>query len=145
MARPIVMPGMSMYAAEGTVAEWLKPRGTMVEAGEPILAMTTDKAAYEIEAPVAGILHPIAPEGVSLPVEAILGYILAPGEDPPALPVESAQPGPASEECSTASPISIIQASADTAPPLIANRPSTEVRASPRARRLAVEHGIDLD
>ena len=83
MAHPIIMPNMSMFTSEGTITDWLKPEGARVEAGEPILVMTTDKAAYEIEAPAAGILHPIAALGVNMPVEAVLGYVLAPGEAPP--------------------------------------------------------------
>ena len=134
MARAIVMPGMGMYTDQGTLSTWLRPPGSEVQAGDPVAEISTEKATYELEAPSSGVLHPVASIGDSLPVEAVLGYILGPGEEPPrsagqaavaAAPVGAANPAPSEIDRSQAS----------TAGPL---------RASPIARRLAAEHGIDL-
>ncbi|MBI2942372.1 MAG: 2-oxo acid dehydrogenase subunit E2 [Chloroflexi bacterium] len=135
MARPIVMPSLGMYTTEGTLAAWLRPPGARVEAGEPIAEITTEKTTHQIEAPVAGVLHPVAEVGANLSVEALIGYVLAAGEEPPAHP--AGLPSPAS--ASGTSQLST-QHSVPPEPP----RPSTEVRASPVARRLAAQHGIDL-
>jgi len=83
MACRIVMPSFGMYTVEGTVGRWLRPAGARVEAGEPVVELTTEKASYEVEAPAAGILHPVAAEGAPLTVEGLIGYVLAEGEAPP--------------------------------------------------------------
>ncbi len=146
MPRPIVMPSMSMYAAEGTLVAWLRSAGASVKAGEPIAEVSTEKASFEIEAPVAGILHPIAEVGANLPVEAVMGYLLAEGEEPPAPPSReggsgiptTAQP-PVSPAPRLTQPVNPI--GAQSAPSI---RPASEIRATPIARRLAAQHGIDL-
>ena len=76
MARPIVMPELGMYTAEGTLTDWLRSPGDNVEAGEPVVEITTEKATYQIDAPEAGVLHAIAQIGTNLPVQALIGYIL---------------------------------------------------------------------
>src|SRR5687768_17038217 len=83
MARPIVMPSLGMYTAEGTLTAWLRPTGSPVQIGEPIVEITTEKATHEVEAPVAGTLHHVAEVGTVLPVQALIGYVLAAGEAPP--------------------------------------------------------------
>ena len=80
MPQAIVMPQMGMYMEEGAITNWLRPQGACVETGEPILEITTDKVTFEIPAPAPGILHRVAEVGATLPVEALLGYILAEGE-----------------------------------------------------------------
>ena len=144
--RPIVVPSMSMYATEVTLVAWLRHAGTTVKAGEPVAEISTEKATFELEAPVAGILHPIAEVGVDLPVEAVMGYILADGEDPPETTEREPRPGthrtdglPASGESKGSQPAN--SAIAQRAAPISSPR---EIRASPIARRLAAQHGIDL-
>lgn len=132
MPRPIVMPSMGMYTEEGVLTAWLRPAGARVEAGEPVAEITTEKVTFEIPAPAAGILHPVAGVGTNLRVETLMGYILGEGEKAPVVTVEKAAPALASRE---ASPASALQES----------QPATGlVRASPAARRLAAQHGIDL-
>jgi pyruvate dehydrogenase E2 component (dihydrolipoamide acetyltransferase) len=94
VARPIVMPSLGMYTAEGTVAAWLRPDGASVTAGEPVAEVTTEKATYEIEAPADGLLHAAAAVGATLGVQAVLGYVLAPGESPPATGASGPGSGP---------------------------------------------------
>jgi pyruvate dehydrogenase E2 component (dihydrolipoamide acetyltransferase) len=118
-----------MYTAEGTLVRWLVPPNTPVKAGQAVAEVETEKATYELEAAVDGILHPIATVGTVLPVEALLGYLLAEGEAPPATSA------PARPDRSAVAP---------PAAPAGAAGPPRDVRASPIARRLATEHGIDL-
>ena len=118
MPRPIVMPSFGMYTMEGTLVKWLQPTGAHVAEGSPILEIETDKATQEVIAPGDGRLHQVAEEGDLVAEQGLLGYILGDGEEPPA------QPEPAEPTRETVGP-------APTA-------------ATPAARRLAREHGIDL-
>jgi pyruvate/2-oxoglutarate dehydrogenase complex dihydrolipoamide acyltransferase (E2) component len=100
--------GQSMTEAE--VRAWLVEPGASVRAGDALLVIETDKAEFEIESPGDGVLGPhLARSGQVLPVGALLGHVLAPGE----------RPAPA-------------EARAERG------------RASPRARKLAAERGVDL-
>ena len=122
-----------MYTEEGVLTAWLRPAGAGVEAGEPIVEITTEKATFEIPAPAAGILYPVLEVGTNLRVETLMGYILGEGEEAPAVTVEKSTPALVSRGVSPAS----------SAPQ--ESRPSTgPVRASPAARRLAAQHGVDL-
>lgn len=131
MATTIAMPSLGMVMTEGTLARWLKPHGEQVQQGEAVAEITTDKLNFEIEAPVAGVLFQVAKEGDVVEVERPLAYLLAPGEAPP----ETGAP-----------PASIPQApAAPTFAPVPPPAPvSGEVRATPVARRLAAQHGIDV-
>lgn len=146
MARPIVMPSVGMFTAEGTLVAWLRPSGANVEAGESIAEIMTEKATVEIEAPGAGILHPIAEIGVILPIEGLMGYILAPGEDPPAPPQAGTSPGlPSPGGSSTWRTPTLAQTlTSPTTLPAAPSQAAPEVRATPAARRVAAQHGIDL-
>jgi pyruvate/2-oxoglutarate dehydrogenase complex dihydrolipoamide acyltransferase (E2) component len=120
-----------MFTAEGTLTAWLRPAGSRVEAGEPVVEVTTEKTTQEVVAPAAGIVYRVAAEGTTLAVQGLMGYILADGEAPPSTP-GSAPPAPAS-------------AAAPAAPGEVSlSAPAGEIRSSPIARRLAAEHGIDL-
>lgn len=134
MAQPIVMPSMGMYTEEGVLSAWLHPAGARVDAGQPILEITTEKVTFEVPSPVAGILHHVAEIGASLHVEALLGYILAEGE---ALPSGSAPVPALASERANGHP------KAPT--PGEDARTSVGFKVSPAARRLATQHGIDLN
>ncbi len=129
MPRRIVMPVMGMYTDEGVLTSWLRPAGEHVEAGEAVAEVTTEKTTFEVPAPACGILHPVAEVGTNLRVEALMGYILAEGET-----------------LSTAESPQVLSTSEDQDVPRKQYAPPGKVRpaASPAARRLAYEHGIDL-
>ncbi len=133
MARAIVMPSLGMYTAEGKLVRWLKAAGARVEAGESVVEIETEKAVYEVEAAVGGVLHQVAEIGATLPVEALIAYVLAEGEAAPA-----SAPGDAGK-ASGASAARPAVSGAGTAAAT-----GGEVRASPVAKRLAAEHSIDL-
>ena len=115
-----------MYTAEGTLAAWKKPSGGWVEAGETVLEIETEKAVEEVQAPVSGVLHHILDPGARLQVQSVIGYVLDRGEQPPVGPAASAPPSPRT---------AMVTSSTD---------PQRQFRASPIAKRLAAEHGIDL-
>ena len=138
------MPQMGYDMQEGTVVRWLKPEGSVVQAGEPIAEIETDKAVVEFESYASGVLRKVlVPEGTTVPVGQAIAIVAAEGEElpeaGPEAPVE--EPAPPSEEPtpSAASPVEAPATPSET-PPAAAG----EVRASPVARRLAAERGIDL-
>ena len=139
MATTITMPQLGYDMQEGTVVKWRKGEGEEVSRGEVIAEIETDKAVVEMEAYAGGILRKlVVAEGKTVPVGTLIAVITAPDEEmPPLEALEGAAAPSASEDASKSG------AEAAIAPP----RPSpakTEVRASPIARRLAQERGIDL-
>jgi 2-oxoglutarate dehydrogenase E2 component (dihydrolipoamide succinyltransferase) len=128
MATEIRMPRLGHSMTEGTLVAWVPARGEAVRAGEIVLTIETDKAEYEVEAPADGVLEPLVPAADTAEVGALLGWVLAPGEARPAL----------SGKAATA------PRAATSAPPPAAAPARGRVRASPKARRLAEERGIDL-
>lgn len=78
----ITMPGVSSQPADGVVVEWRLAEGERVEAGQVVVAVETDKAVVELEAPEAGVLAVrAAPEDAAVPVGGLLAVLAAEGED----------------------------------------------------------------
>lgn len=125
------MPSMGMYTEEGVLTAWLRAAGSRVTVGEPVAEITTEKATFEIPAPEEGTLHPVATVGTTLRVEVLMGYILRDGEPVPA----ATKASPASESPMPASVSSANNQNFAAVGPL---------RASPVAKRMAAQHGIEL-
>jgi pyruvate dehydrogenase E2 component (dihydrolipoamide acetyltransferase) len=139
MAFVIQMPKLGHTMTEGTVIQWHKKPGEKIREGESILTVETDKAQVEVEAPTAGVFAKlIAAEGLVVPVGAPLGVITAEGEAVPAEFENIASPASSASSASTNTSTSKIT----TATPQPAS--SKRVIASPRAKRLAAERGVDL-
>ncbi len=139
MAFVIQMPKLGHTMTEGTVIQWHKRPGEKIREGESILTVETDKAQVEIEAPAAGVFAKlIAAEGLVVPVGGPLGVITAEGEAVPAEFDRLASPRNAVSATSTNSSTSKIES---VTPQRAASK---RVIASPRAKRLAAERGIDL-
>lgn len=135
MATKIIMPKLGMAMAEGVIARWNKRDGDQVQKDEEIAVVMSKKITYKLTAPESGILRIIAREKETRPVGAILAFITAPGEPLPAVE-EAAAPTPG---------VVVTAAPLPTAPAPAAAAPSTGfVLASPAARRLAKEKGLDL-
>lgn len=129
MATDVLIPKLGMTMTEGTVAEWLVPHGAAVRAGDIVYRLETEKIEFQVEAEADGILHHAVPAGTTLAPGSVVGYILAPGEAPPAgAPTVPPAPTPASGPPPPPPP-----------PPQAGQAP-----ASPAARRLAAELGVDL-
>ncbi len=136
MATSIVMPQLGYDMREGTVVRWIKQEGEEVAANEVIAEIETDKAVVEFKPTTGGVLRRIvAGEGIAVPVGELIAVI---GDADEALPDDLSSPD-ALAPAAAAEPAT---APAPSAAPAVA--PSGEVRASPIARRLARERGVDL-
>src|ERR1700693_469300 len=139
MAVVIQMPKLGHTMTEGTVLQWHKRAGEKIREGESILTVETDKAEVEIEAPTAGVLaRLIAGDGVKVPVGGPLGVITAEGE---AIPAEFDHVTVSAHAVAEASGNSSTARAEASAPQRSASK---RVIASPRAKRLAAERGVDL-
>jgi pyruvate dehydrogenase E2 component (dihydrolipoamide acetyltransferase) len=136
MAVSVVMPALEMAQESGKLVSWLKKEGEQVRKGEMLLEVETDKAVVEVEASTDGILAGItAQPGDVIPVGHTIAWLVQPGESPPA----STSAQTLSGRRTDASPVA--------AAGVAASEPSTPAagRISPKARRLAKEHDVDLD
>lgn len=161
----ILMPALSPTMEKGNLAKWLKKEGDTVKSGDVIAEIETDKATMEVEAVDEGILAKILiSEGTAdVPVNQPIAVIAGEGEDPksvtgaasggPAPKVEAtaapAAPAPAAEAPQAAPPPAAAPAPAPAAPapaakPNGAAEQGARIFASPLAKRIAKEAGIDL-
>jgi len=139
MAHSIVMPALEMAQETGKLLSWRKREGEAIAKGEPLLDVETDKAVVEIESPAEGILAGVkAHAGDVIPVGQTIAWIVSPGEKPP---VEEASSASGRRMDSQPGPAAAAAANVSAAP---SAGPATSVRISPKARRLAREHGVDL-
>jgi len=140
----ITMPKMSDTMEEGKVIRWLKHEGDQVTEGEPIAEIETDKANVEMEAFEPGVMKQIlVKEGETVPVGQPIAILEAPGAAAaPKAPAEEARPAEQIPPV-TAPPMP------EAAPPVEEKPPTApteveRVKASPLARRMAEEKGVDL-
>jgi len=116
MATEFRMPKLGLTMEEGTIIEWLVDDGQEVSAGDPVLRIETDKTETEVEAPAGGLLRPSGQVGDTFACSELIGWFLAEGEEVPA----AAAAAPTQQ------------------------RSGGRIFASPNARRVAAEKGIDL-
>lgn len=122
MPTDVIMPALGMAQETGTVVHWKKRAGDQVVKGEPLLEVETDKAVVEVESPASGTLSSISAEaGAEVPVGTTIAVILGAGEMGAVVssPLGGEVPGEA-------------------------GRKGSLQPASPKARRLAAESGLDL-
>jgi pyruvate dehydrogenase E2 component (dihydrolipoamide acetyltransferase) len=141
MSVDIVMPRLSDSMEEGTVLRWLKAPGDAVERGEELVEIETDKANMVYEADAAGtLIELVAAEGDTLPIGEVIARVGEPGEKP------SEDGAPAAEKAHPVEPEGDGEApQPETAPPAPAAGPTDgRVKASPLARRIAQEKGVEI-
>ena len=140
MATEICMPKNGMDMTEGTIVRWLKNEGDKVEKDEAIMEIETDKITMESESPVAGILlKRLYEEGAVVPVLQPVAYIGEAGEKIP----EAA--APAAAEAPAAAPAAApVVTAAPVAPVAAAKAENGIVAATPYARKMANDNGVDL-
>jgi pyruvate dehydrogenase E2 component (dihydrolipoamide acetyltransferase) len=134
------MPALGMAQETGKLLRWIKSEGEQVAKGEPLMEVETDKVTVEIEAPADGILGGVsASEGEDVPVGRAIAFILAAGETAP-------------EIVDTESPIAVAAPTNGSAGHVPASEAGTRpeptsrrMLASPKARRLAREHGVPIE
>jgi len=138
MATEVILPRLGQGMESGTIVRWLKSEGEPVEKGEPLFELDTDKVTQEVEAETNGVLLKIAVAEGEVPVGQTVAFIGEQGEDVP--DVASQAPKPPEPEAASNS---LLQAKEEppAAPPASGNG---RIKASPLARRLARERGIDL-
>ena len=142
MATELTMPQMGYDMQEGTVVRWLKPEGSAVEMGEPIAEIETDKAVVEFESYASGILITIlVPEGTAVPVGQPIALVGAEGEEVPERPAEAIPATVSESPAQPTAPLPVEASGREEAPRAARAR---QFRASPMARLLADERGIDL-
>jgi pyruvate dehydrogenase E2 component (dihydrolipoamide acetyltransferase) len=140
----IVMPRLSDTMEEGTILRWLKSDGEHVARGEELVEIETDKATMTYESDQEGVLETIASEGDTLAVgEPIARVGSGSDTDPAAQASSAAQPKAPSSEAATA-PDTVTAATSDAASAPDSAPEGERVKASPLARRIARERGIDL-
>src|ERR1700722_12932863 len=140
MAHNIVMPALEMAQENGKLLSWRKKEGEAVAKGEPLLEIETDKAVVEIESPAEGILAGVkAHEGDVIPVGQTIAWIVMPGESAPVETQASGTGRRMDTKAASAAPAAAAAAAKTSSAPA-----SSTARISPKARRLAKEHGIDL-
>jgi pyruvate dehydrogenase E2 component (dihydrolipoamide acetyltransferase) len=128
-----------MAQETGKLLSWRKREGDAIAKGEPLLDIETDKAVVEIEAPADGILAGVkAQAGDVIPVGQTIAWIVNPGEK---LPEEEAASASGRRMDSKPAPAVAVAASASAG---VTSTPTSTARISPKARRLAKEHGVDL-
>ena len=131
-----VMPKLAMGMNEGTVQEWLVADGERVEKGQTIASVETEKVAYELEAPVAGLVRLIVAGGETVPVETPIALF---GDSADEL-ADAAVEGDRSVESSVEESPPAQEAAKASEP----DQPGDRVKASPLARRMAADRGLDL-
>jgi pyruvate dehydrogenase E2 component (dihydrolipoamide acetyltransferase) len=121
MITKIIMPKLGETMEEHEIIGWLKKEGEQVEKGEPLFEVITDKVNFEVESPASGFLRKIlANEGDIIAVTETIGYIAdSMEEELPQVSKQTETPSPASGEIK-------------------------RIKASPRAKKIAEERGIDL-
>ncbi|MFM6947083.1 MAG: pyruvate dehydrogenase complex dihydrolipoamide acetyltransferase [Flavobacteriales bacterium] len=163
MAEVVYMPKLSDTMTEGVVAAWTKKVGDSVKAGEVLAEIETDKATMEFESFFDGVLLHIGVEtGNAAPVNSVLAIIGQAGEDISAAlanaaagapgaatstPEPSPSPAPVAEVAApvaAAAPTPAPVAAPVAAAPVVANNSTDRVFASPLAKKLASERGIDI-
>jgi pyruvate dehydrogenase E2 component (dihydrolipoamide acetyltransferase) len=147
MATEIKLPRLGQGMESGTIVKWLKSEGDKVEKGEPLYELDTDKVTQEVEADAGGVLLKIAISSGEVDVGTTIAVIGEQGEQVELETMESAGNGAAAREPEAAQwPVRVsepgegVRGERDV-PPTDANG---RIKASPLARRIARERGIDL-
>ncbi len=142
----VIMPALEMAQDTGTLLRWLKSEGEQVQRGEPLMEIETDKVTLEIESGGSGVLTQVsAGPGDEVPVGQVIALLLAEGEKAESLAPKPVPLSRLSREplAGALTPNPVPSLTTGTLP---SGRGalSTQVAASPLARRLAAEHGVDL-
>jgi pyruvate dehydrogenase E2 component (dihydrolipoamide acetyltransferase) len=143
MAEIIAMPKLGFDMAEGTLVRWAVGEGEKIEKGQVLAEIETDKATVEVESSAEGIVYRhLVKAGDIVPVGTPIAVIAAPGEEVKDLPGEVAMEEPkAAAAQPTDQPVAAVS---DVETPSTAAEEEGRTKASPLARRMALEYGINL-
>jgi pyruvate dehydrogenase E2 component (dihydrolipoamide acetyltransferase) len=128
----VILPKLSTTMDEGTIVQWLKKEGEHVESGETLFELETDKAVMDVESPATGVLSRILyPAGSTVAIAEVVAFIVTPGEEE----------GAAAAVATAAETEEQLGEGVALSP---SRQPQKTAKASPRARRLAQDQGIEL-
>ncbi|MGH3091188.1 MAG: dihydrolipoamide acetyltransferase family protein [Gaiellaceae bacterium] len=156
MANQVTLPRLGQGMESGTIVKWLKSEGEAVEKGEPLYELDTEKVTQEVEADFSGtLLKIVAGEGEEIEVGKAVAVIGEEGEDVPEGEAEDPTEVTEEEEAEEGEPAPEREEERERgeeasepeearAEPAVAQRDGGRVKASPLARRIARERGIDL-
>ncbi len=140
MANEVKLPRLGQGMEAGTITKWLKAPGDTVEKGEPLFEIDTDKVTQEVESDYAGVLLKITLESGEAPVGQTIAYIGKEGEEVADAPAPAAASEPAKVSDTVAPSETPVEAKvSDTS-----GSNGGRIKASPLARRIARERGIEL-
>lgn len=147
MAEAVKLPKMSDTMTEGVIVKWNYKVGDTVKSGDVLAEVETDKATMDMEVYAKGSILYLVEEGSAIPVDGVIAVVGNPGDDyqsflsgAPAAPAVSA--APAAETVSAPAPQQT--AAAPVAAPITTTSADDRLKASPLAKKLAEEKGIDL-
>ncbi|MFZ6018572.1 MAG: biotin/lipoyl-containing protein, partial [Chloroflexota bacterium] len=143
MAEIIAMPKLGFDMAEGTLVRWVVGEGEKIEKGQVLAEIETDKATVEVESSAEGIVYRhLVKAGDVVPVGTPIAVIAAPGEEVKDLPGEAAaEESPLAADQPAGQPTGSVTA---VETPVVTADEEGRTKASPLARRMALEHGINL-
>ena len=138
MATEVILPRLGQGMESGTIVRWLKSEGEPVQKGEPLFELDTDKVTQEVESDFAGVLLKIVLPSGEAPVGQTIAFIGEQGEEVPAEPAGAGSASGKPEPAETPRPAPSASAQAE------AQTNGGRIKASPLARRIARERGVDL-
>ncbi len=140
------MPRMSDTMTEGNIVGWLKKEGDRVEPGDTLAEVETDKATMELDSPAEGVILHIAVKEGAVPINAVIAVIGKEGEDWKAAIAAAGSPSNGQSEAPAEAPSPAAPAAAPAAPaaPAPAGKEDSRVKASPLAKSMAKEIGVDI-
>ena len=151
MINEVTMPSMGADMTEGTIAKWLKAEGDQISRGDKLAEIETDKTVVEMEAYADGVLRRITvEEGSLVQVGTVIAYIGDPEDEIPEAvsdPVVAESDTQPSEQSDAPAPVDSVLAKNDAATePItaVSSVAGSRVKASPIARKIAAEKGIDI-
>jgi pyruvate dehydrogenase E2 component (dihydrolipoamide acetyltransferase) len=143
MAAEVKVPRLGQGMESGTIVKWLKSEGEEVAKGDPLYELDTDKVTQEVEAEAAGVLLKIAVAEGEVPVGTTVAFI---GEQGESVPEVSGNGKPAEEPKAEApaAPEAAPEPEPEPAPAPAPRKEGERIKASPLARRIARERGVEL-
>src|SRR5919198_1129169 len=147
MATKVHMEALSPTMEEGRLVKWAKKEGDQVKSGDTLAEVETDKAVMELVARADGqLIKVMVPEGTTVPVGNVVAWIGQPGEkvdgDGAGAPAKAETRAPQTQQRAPSAVSRAPERPPQTAP--IAPADATRVKASPLARRMATDAGVDL-
>jgi pyruvate dehydrogenase E2 component (dihydrolipoamide acetyltransferase) len=141
MITEVILPALGETMREGTIARWLVNEGDAIQKGDPIYQMESDKALLEVEATVSGVMRAVLfPTGSTVPVLTVVALIGDPTDDISRYLGKASVAAPTAASAAASTETKASDAVAASLTPAATGR----APASPRARRVAAERGIDL-